>query len=106
MDKIIIFYELLGIDLNNLNHPISKLISLALKASGIDEIQIKQKLRMLGLALMDIKDYDENIFDYYTKKTQRNADFSLNGYIFLNNSMCQFNNYSKRKKNAIYIWRS
>lgn len=83
MEKIITFYQsMLGIDLENLNHPISKLISLAKDTTGIEEKQIKQKLRLLGLALMDIKDYDQKIYDFYIKKTVNNADFSFNGYIF------------------------
>lgn len=83
MEKIITYYEsVIGMDLNNLNHPISQLISLAKKATGIEEMQIKQKLMMLGLALMNIKDYDKNIYNFYIKKTVKNTDFSLNGWIF------------------------
>lgn len=83
MEKITVYYEsILGIDLNNLNHPISKLIFLAKKTTGIEEKQIKQKLRIIGLALMNIKDYDQNIYNFYIKKTVKNADFSLNGWIF------------------------
>lgn len=82
MDKIIPYYESLGIDLHDLKHPISQLIYLAEKTSGIEKKQIKQKLRMIGLALMDIQDYDQNIYIFYIKKTVKNADFSLNGYIF------------------------
>lgn len=83
MEKITAYYEsILGIDLNNLNHPISQLISLAKKTTGIEEMQITQKLMMLGLALMDIKDYDQNVYNFYLKKIVKNADFSLNGWIF------------------------
>ncbi|WP_348799344.1 hypothetical protein [Flavobacterium adhaerens] len=83
MEKITAYYEsILGIDLKNLNHPISQLISLAKNTTGIEEEQIKQKLRIIGLAFMDIKDYDQKIYDFYIKKTIQNADFSLNGWIF------------------------
>ena len=82
MEKITIYYKSLGIDLNNLNHPISKLITLAKSTTGIEQKQIEQKLRLIGLALMDIKDFDQNIYDFYIKKTVKNANFSLNGYIF------------------------
>ncbi|PIF60050.1 hypothetical protein [Flavobacterium sp. 2] len=83
MENITTFYEsMLGIDLNNLKHPISQLISLAKQTTGIEEMQIKQKLRTIGLALLDIKDYDQNIYNFYLKKTVKNADFSLNGWIF------------------------
>jgi hypothetical protein len=82
MEKIIAFYESLGIALNDLNHPISQLISLAIEKEGIEKKQIEQKLMMLGLALMNINDYDQNIYDFYLKKTVKNANFSLNGYIF------------------------
>lgn len=83
MEKITAFYEsILGIDLKNLNHPISQLISLAKSTTGIEQNQIEQKLRLLGLALMNIKDYDQNIYNFYIKKTVNNANFSLNGWIF------------------------
>ena len=83
MEKIMTFYaSLIGIDLKNLEHPISQLISLANQTNGIEQKQIKQKLRMIGLALIDIKDYDKTIYDFYIKKTVKNANFSLNGYIF------------------------
>jgi len=83
MDKITAYYNTrLGVDLGNLNHPISKLIHQANNTTGIQKKQIQQKLRMLGLALMDIKAYDKNIYDFYLKKTINNADFSLNGFIF------------------------
>ncbi|MBK9224198.1 MAG: hypothetical protein IPO23_05265 [Flavobacterium sp.] len=83
MEKIMAFYEsMLGIDLKNLHHPISHLISLAKKVTGIEEKQIKHKLRIIGLALLDIKDYDQNIYNFYVKKTVNNADFSVHGWIF------------------------
>lgn len=83
MEKITAFYGLiLQIDLKNLNHPISRLIEIAKTTTGIEEKQVKQKLRTIGLALMTIKDYDLNIYNFYLKKTVKNADFSLNGWIF------------------------
>ena len=82
MENIIAYYQSLGIDLNNLNHPISKLISTAKDTNEIEKKQIEQKLRLIGLALMDIKSYDQNIYNFYIKKTVNNADFSLNGFIF------------------------
>ena len=83
MKNITTFYaSLLGIDIKNLDHPISQLISLANETTGIEQKQIKQKLRTIGLALIGIKEYEKKIYDFYIKKTIRNADFSLNGYIF------------------------
>lgn len=83
MEKITAYYHsILGVDLKNLAHPISNLIFRANRTTGIEQKQIKQKLRMIGLALMEIKDYDLRIYNFYIKKTVNNADFSLNGWIF------------------------
>ena len=44
MRKIIAFYESLGIDLNDLNHPISELIYLAIKKEGIEKKTDRTKI--------------------------------------------------------------
>jgi len=83
MDKIIPYYrDRLGIDLENLEHPISKLVDVALRISGLEQIVVKQRLRMIGLALMEIKDYDANLYEFYLKKIVNNADISVNGFFF------------------------
>lgn len=83
MDKIIPYYrDWLGIDLENLEHPISKLVDIALRVSGLEQIVVKQRLRMIGLALMEIKDYDINLYEFYLKKIVNNADLSVNGFFF------------------------
>lgn len=83
MENIIEFYKNdLGIDLNNLKHPISAMVSLAISTHEFDKQILKHKLRVLGLALMDIKKHDKAIYSFYLKKIIKNADLSVNGFIF------------------------
>lgn len=83
MENIIEFYKnRLEIDLNNLKHPISMTVSLAMSTHEFDQQVLKQKLRILGLALMNIKEHDEEIYKFYLKKIVKNADLSVNGFIF------------------------
>jgi hypothetical protein len=83
LKNIIEFYKnRLGIDLDNLNHPISLMIDLALKTSDFEQKVLLQKLRILGLALMDIKEFNQKIYDFYLKRIVKNADISVHGFIF------------------------
>ena len=83
MKNIIRYYkDNLGIDLNNLKHPISMLINLAMTSHEFDQKTLEHKLRTLGLALMDIKEYDDELYTFYLKKIVKNADLSVNGFIF------------------------
>ena len=66
MNNIVEFYKNeLGIDLADLSHPISKKISSISDFSEIEKEIKKHHLRILGLALIDIKNYDENIYKIY-----------------------------------------
>lgn len=83
MKNIIEFYKNdLGIDLNNLKHPISMMVSLTISNHEFDQQVLKHKLQVLGLALMDIKEHDEALYSFYLKKIIKNADLSVNGFIF------------------------
>ncbi|MBW4359390.1 hypothetical protein [Flavobacterium taihuense] len=83
MGNIIEFYKTsLGIDLNNLKHPISMMVSLAMSTHEFDQQILRHKLRVLGLALMDIKEHSEELYTFYLKKIVKNADLSVNGFIF------------------------
>lgn len=83
MDKIITYYrDRLGIDLENIQHPISKLVDIALRVSGLEQIVVKQRLRMIGLSLMEIRDYDASLYEFYLKRIVNNADLSVNGFFF------------------------
>ena len=42
----------------------------------------KHHLRVLGLALIDIKNYNENIYKTYLKRIVNNKDISIHGHIF------------------------
>lgn len=83
MNYIVQYYKNeLGIDLTDLSHPISK------KINSISEVSVKEKeikkhhLRVLGLALIDIKNYDEDIYKTYLKRIINNKDISIHGHIF------------------------
>jgi hypothetical protein len=83
MEHIIEYYkDELGIDLTNLSHPISKKINSIIEVSVSDREIKKHHLRVLGLALMDIKNYDKNIYQTYLKRIVNNADISIHGHIF------------------------
>lgn len=91
MEKIVQYYkEELGIDLNNLSHPISKKINSISEVSEIDREIKKHHLRILGLALMYIKSYDENIYKTYLKRIVNNTDISIHGHIFEIKQCAQF----------------
>ena len=78
MKTIIEYYKnRLEIDLKNLEHPISNMINLALSSNEFDQKILKQKLRTLGLALMNIKDHDESLYTFYLKKIVKNSDLSV-----------------------------
>jgi hypothetical protein len=83
MNLIIEYYrDELGIDLTNLLHPISKKINSIVEVSEIEREIKKHHLRVLGLALMDIKNYDEKIYNTYLKRIVNNTDISIHGHIF------------------------
>jgi hypothetical protein len=83
MDNIKKFYrDILGIDLSNLSHPISKRISsLTNLPEGNREIN-EHHLMDLGAALFDIKRHSEVIYNGYLKKIIKNSDISVHGHIF------------------------
>jgi hypothetical protein len=72
----------LGIDLTDLSHPISKKISSISEVSEQEKIIKKHHLKILGLALIYIKNYNENIYKTYLKRIVNNKDISIHGHIF------------------------
>jgi len=96
MEKIIKYYsEILGIDLTDINHPISKKISSIPSSSEIDQKIKEHHLRTLALSLMEIKEYDENIYKYYIKRIKKNKDISVHGHFFEINQCAHFITISK-----------
>lgn len=83
MNSLILYFkDELGIDLDDLSHPISKKIN-SIKEYSANEKGIKKHyFNVLGLALMKIKEYDDNIFKAYLKKIINNKDISIYGHIF------------------------
>jgi hypothetical protein len=72
----------LGIDLTDLSHPISKKINSISEVSEKERKIKKHHLRVLSLSLIDIKNYNENIYETYLKKIINNRDISIHGHIF------------------------
>lgn len=72
----------LGIDLTDLSHPISFKINTILEYTDIEREIKKHHLKILGLALMDIKNHDEKIYKLYLKRLVNNKDISIHGHIF------------------------
>ncbi len=98
MEKIIIYYkEVLGIDLTDLQHPITEKIDSLPSSSEIDQKIKEHHLRTLGLSLMDIKEYDEKIYEYYLKRIVNNKDISVHGHFFEINQCAHFIRVSQEK---------
>jgi hypothetical protein len=83
IEKINIYYEkVIGVDLTDMSHPISKKID-SIKNVTEEDKKIKlHHLTILGLSLMVIKEYDVNVYDYYLKRIANNSDISIHGHIF------------------------
>ena len=99
MEKIIKYYrEILGIDLTNLEHPIAKKIASLPSSLKIDQKIKEHHLQILGLSLMDIKEYNEKIYEYYLKRIINNKDISVYGHFFEINQCAHFIRVSQEKK--------
>lgn len=72
----------LGIDLTDLSHPISKKINSLWEISERERKIKKHHLRVLGLGLICIKNFNENIYKTYLKRIINNKDISIHGHIF------------------------
>lgn len=82
MKAVETYYRSLGIDLTDLNHPISKLISEIPSRTKIQQDSTKLYLQVLGLALMDIKEYDKKIYKIYANRIRKDRGESIYGHIF------------------------
>ncbi len=82
--------------MNDTQHPLVVKIN-SIPSATEDERKIKEHhLRTLGLSLIDIKKYDENIYNYYIKKIVNNKDISIHGHIFEINQCAHFIRTSKK----------
>ena len=83
MKNIIEYYKnVLRIDLTDLSHPISKKINSINEFSKNEKEIKKHHLRILGLALIDIKNYNKDIYKKYLKRILNNKNISIHGHIF------------------------
>lgn len=99
MINILKYYkETLEIDLSDLSHPISSKINSIQSSSEIDQKIKEHHLRTLGLSLMDIKGFDETIYQFYLKRIIKNSDISIHGHIFEINQCAHFIRTSSENK--------
>ena len=104
MKSIVAYYkDRLGIDLENLNHPLSAKIHSAFSKSGLDKKVNEFHLKHLGLSLFDILDFDKSIYNFYIKKIVNNAQIGVLGYIFEIIQCAHLINTSK-KENLTFIF--
>lgn len=96
MEKILKYFrDLLGINLNDPSHPIAQKIH-SIPSSSKQDREIKEHhLRILGLSLIDIKEYNQSIYEYYIKRIVNNSDISIYGHIFELNQCAHFIRVSK-----------
>lgn len=92
------FNETLGIDLTDLKHPISAKINSIPFSTEVDQKVKEHHLRTLGLSLMEIKEYDKSIYDFYLKRIVKNSDISIHGHIFEINQCAHFIRTSSENK--------
>lgn len=83
MEHIRSYYKSIGIDLKDLKHPISNIINEIPNKSKTQQESTKLYLKVLGLALMHIREYDKRIYKKYSSriKTCFNNE-SIYGHIF------------------------
>jgi hypothetical protein len=82
MKYITAYYTNLGIDLNDLDHPISKLIHEHPSKTHVQQQSIKLQLKSLGLALMDIREYSKSVYKKYAGRIKKTKNESIYGHIF------------------------
>ena len=83
MKNIINYYQNeLGINLKDLSHPISNKINSINEVSELDKSIKKHQLKALGVALMELRLYDDTLYKIYLKRIVNNNDISIHGHIF------------------------
>lgn len=93
------YYKRIGIDLENLKHPISRMINEIPAKSKIQQESAKLYLKVLGLALIDIREYDKKIYKKYSSRIKTCYDNeSIYGHIFEIVQCSHFIAVSKKEK--------
>lgn len=82
MKDVQAYYSNFGINLDDLEHPISKLINDIPSKNINEQNSSKLYLQVLALALMDIKDYDKKIYKTYSNRIKKDKGESIYGHIF------------------------
>ena len=83
MEHLQSYYKSIGIDLENLKHPISRMIKEIPAKSKIQQESTKLYLKVLGLALIDIREYDKKIYKKYSARIKTCFDNeAIYGHIF------------------------
>ena len=83
MKHIETYYKNIGINLEDLEHPISHIINEIPTKTQIQQESTKLYLKVLGLALIDIKGYDKKIYKKYSERIKKCKDReAIYGHIF------------------------
>jgi hypothetical protein len=98
MEYIQSYYKNIGINLEDLEHPISRMINEIPTKTKIQQESSKLYLKVLGLALIDIKEYDKKIYRKYRDRIKKcRNDESIYGHIFEIVQCSHFIDVSKKK---------
>ena len=82
MKYITAYYTNLGINLNDLDHPISKMIHGLPSRTEVQQQSIILQLKSLGLALMDIRGHSKSVYKKYTGRIIKTKNEAIYGHIF------------------------
>jgi hypothetical protein len=83
MEHLRLYYKSIGINLDDLKHPISSIINGISTKNEIQQESTKLYLKVLGLALMDIREYDKKIYKKYSRRIKTCFEKeSIYGHIF------------------------
>jgi hypothetical protein len=94
MTTIEIFYSNLGFNLKDLSHPISKIINELESKNELGKKLDEFFLKSLGLALVDIKEFDKKVYKIYLQRIKTQPD-SFFGHVF---EIMQFQHFVKVSK--------
>ena len=99
MEYIKSYYISIGLNLEDLEHPISRMINEIPTKTKILQESSKLYLKVLGLALMDIREYDKKIYKKYISRIKTCYDNeSIYGHIFEIVQCSHFIDVSKKEK--------
>lgn len=97
MQNLQLYYRSLGINLEDLKHPISKILNEIPTKTIVEQASSKLNLIVLALALMNIKEHDKKIYRKYSDRIKKCLNESIYGHIFEIVQCSHFIDVSKRE---------